>query len=268
MRQQWLDVPASELLMLVASSASLSGSSVSSQVASLALMALLLALVALVAFLALMVSFSTGGFHSPGSSVSAKNLVTSILRPRPGISYLEAPHNKRGAWLLNKAPWIGSLFGWGACSGSNQRAARLAQGCPLLCFWWVWWWLDCGWPCLAPLYQSLPLLRGRLWLCLQNTQHVEIYFFFGILLCRVTFGSLHHHPHHYHRKILRKSSVSTSLCSGPRSGWNPAVDPGQKMICRWNDNNGEDFRMKQMRWVASCCFWYWICWTNWISRKR
>ena len=187
MRQQWLDVPASELLMLVASSASLSGSSVSSQVASLALMALLLALVALVAFIALMVSFSTGGFHSPGSSVSAKNLVTSILRPRPGISYLEPPHNKRGAWLLYKAPWIGSLFGWQASSGSNQR---LAQGCPLLWFWWVWWWLDCGWPCLAPLYQSLPLLRGRLWLCLQNTQHVEIYFFFGVLLCRVTFGSL------------------------------------------------------------------------------
>ena len=85
------------MLMLVASSASLSGSSVSSQVASVAVMVLLLALVALVAFIALMVSFSTGGSHSPGSSVSAKNLVTSILRPRPGFSYLEAPHSKKGS---------------------------------------------------------------------------------------------------------------------------------------------------------------------------
>ena len=64
------------MLMLVASSASLSGSFGSSQ---MALVALLLALIALVAYIALMVSFSAGGFHSPGSSVSAKNLVTPLL---------------------------------------------------------------------------------------------------------------------------------------------------------------------------------------------
>ena len=53
------------MLMLVASSASLSGSSGGfCRPAPLAL----------VAFIARMVPFSTGGFHSPGSSVSAKTL--------------------------------------------------------------------------------------------------------------------------------------------------------------------------------------------------
>ena len=158
------------------------------------------------ASIALMVPFSTGGFHSPGTSV----------RPLPQISsYVEAPHTKRGAWL-HQAPWVGSFFLLdGRPRTSQQAAARLASRR----------WRQPG---LGRIYQSLPLLRGRLWLCLQNTlwtcwRIVSRILFKLVLLCLGYFSS---------SSDFGTKLSFTSLCSAvaARSGWNPALDPEQKMI--------------------------------------
>ena len=78
----------------------------------------LVALIALVAFIALVVANSTGGFHSSGSSVSPKTLVTPVLRtPSRKFVTQSSPRKKRSlislsfsgcGWQLVWGPWVGS----------------------------------------------------------------------------------------------------------------------------------------------------------------
>jgi len=88
-----------------------------------------------------MVPFSTGGFHSPDSSASAKTLSPLLS------DHVQGFHTSKLLTLKEELD----------CPKLLGLAALLAGWQPSSPGWWV----NPVW-----LYQSLPLLRGRLWLCL------------------------------------------------------------------------------------------------------